>query len=389
MPRLILIITLICSAFSFCVESLAESSKVGVSAQRSIVGNNILQIIAVRLTNFDDRQHQNAAAYYSKAFDLLKYPESKKLDKEISEIMQNGWLHENLEVKKLLEENELSMREFQKAIAIGDCDFDFGKEPQYLFEKDFPASTAWKLFSIIILKGRYHERQNDFASAVDLYLSALIYAQHISQDNLAISKAAALMIEFWSLKPLKGYLHKKKIEKRLCEKISKHLDRYIVYRFAAKEIIEAQREETKSVLKMTADTFMVSVAETYRHRPEIIEKAVAFRKEFIIMAYQDIDYYYGNYIRATETNKKKDWEFAISESKALKKAAQAEMNADHEGALLHCFLDNLDNSNPKCTKKIRMIFEGVMPNYKYIIDQYNRSLAELNEVRSMAYERCE
>jgi hypothetical protein len=222
-----------------------------------------------------------------------------------------------------------------------------------------------------------------------LYLSALIYAQHISRDNLPISKATALVIEFWSLKPLKGYLNKKKIEKRLCEKISKHLDQYSVYRFAAREIIVAQREETKSVLKMTADTFMVSVAEKYRHKPEIMDKAVAFRKEFISMANQDLDYYYGNYIRAAETNKQKDWEFAISESEDLKKAVEAEMNADHRGALLHRFLDNLDNPNPECTKKIRMLFVGVVPSYKNIIDQYHRSLTELSEVRSLAYERCE
>jgi hypothetical protein len=371
------------------VESFAGSSQQNVASQHEIVENNSPQIIAVQSINFGDKQPGNAAAYYSRAFDLLKYPESKKLNKKISEIMQNGWLHENPEIKKVLEENELSIQEFQKGIAIGDCDFDFGKEPKYLFEKDFPAPTAWRLFSIILLKGRFHERQNDFASAVDLYLSALIYAQHISQDNLAISKATALTIEFSSLKPIKSYLNKKKIEKRICEKISAQLDQYNAYRFAAEEIIEAQGEETKSVLKMTADTFMVKVTETYRHRPEIIEKAVAFRKEFIIMAYQDIDYYYGNYIRAVETNKKRDWEFAISESENLKKAVQAEINADHKGTLMDCFFDNLDNSNPKCTKKVRMIFQSVMPNYKYIIAQYNKSLTELNEVRSLAYERCE
>lgn len=370
MPKLILIITLICSAFSFCVEALAGS-------------------FAVRPIVFNSRQPGNAAAHYSKAFDLLKYPESKKLDREISEIMENGWLHENMEIKKLLEENKLSIQEFQKGIAIGDCDFDFGKEPKYLFEKKFPALEAWKLFSIILLKGRYHERQNDFASAVDLYLSTFIYAQHISQDNLPISKATALIIEFWSLKPLKGYLSKKKIEKRLCEKISKHLDHYNIYRFAANEIIVTQREETKSVLKMTADTFMVSVAEQYRHKPEIIEKAAAFRKEFISMASEDLDYYYGNYIRAAETNKQKDWEFAISESEDINKAIQAEINIDHEGELLRCFLDNLDNPNPECAKKIRMLFVGVIPNYKNIIDQYHKSLTELSEVRSLAYDRCE
>jgi hypothetical protein len=70
---------------------------------------------------------------------------------------------------------------------------------------------------------------------------------------------------------------------------------------------------------MTADTFMTKVTEAYRQRPEIIEKAAAFRKEFIIMAYQDIDYYYGNYIRAVETNKKKTGNLPSLNQKILKR----------------------------------------------------------------------
>jgi hypothetical protein len=84
-----------------------------------------------------------------------------------------------------------------------------------------------------------------------------------------------------------------------------------------------------------------------------------------------------------------DWEFSVSESEDLNKAIQAEINTDHQGALLHCFLENLDNPNPECTKKIRMIFVGVIPNYKDIIGQYNKSLTELSEERSLAYEKCE
>jgi hypothetical protein len=123
MPKLILILTLICGAFSFYVESPAGS-------------------FAVRPISFSAKQPENAAAHYFKAFDLLKYPESTNLDKEISERMENGWLHENMEIKKLLEENKLSIQEFQKGTAIGDCDFDFGKKPKFLFEKKFPALEA-------------------------------------------------------------------------------------------------------------------------------------------------------------------------------------------------------------------------------------------------------
>ncbi|MGD8521680.1 MAG: hypothetical protein PVF56_11100 [Desulfobacterales bacterium] len=387
--RIILIIALSCSAFSFCAAPLFGSAAESMSAQRLMVASKSPPNIPVQSIDFGGRQPGNAATHYLKAFELLKYPESKTMGKEISEIIENGWLQDSIEIKKLLQENELSIRQYQKGIAFINCDFDFGKAPKYLFEKEFPAPAAWKLFSIIMLKGRYHERQNDYAAAVDLYLSALIFAQHISQDNLEISKATALVIGFSSLKPLKEYLNKKKVEKRLCEKIIVHLNQYHQQRFEAREIIETRREETKSLLKMTADTFMAGVTETYRQRPEILEKAAAFRKEFIMMAYQDIDYYYGNYIRATETNKKKDWEFAASESENLKRAVQAEINADHKSTLLHCFLTNLDDPNPKCTERTRIILMSGIPNYKYIFDQYNRALAELREVRSLAYERCE
>jgi hypothetical protein len=130
-----------------------------VAAQPEIVVKNNPQIMAAQSINFGDKQPGNAAAYYSRAFDLLKYPESKKLNKEISEIMQNGWLHENPEIKKVLEENELSIQEFQKGIEIGDCDFDYGKEPKYLFEKDFSAPAAWSLLKAISIKRKL---KNDY-----------------------------------------------------------------------------------------------------------------------------------------------------------------------------------------------------------------------------------
>jgi hypothetical protein len=385
----ILVIALNGGAFSFWAVPLFGSAAESISAHPVMVASNSPLNMPVQSIDFGSRQPGNAAKHYSKAFDLLNYPESKTLDKKISEIMENGWLHDSIEIIKVLQENELSIRQYQKGIAFINCDFDFGKAPKYLFEKDFPAPAAWKLFSIIVLKGRYHESQNEYAAAVDLYLSALIFAQHISQDNLPISKVTALLIGFYSLKPLKQYLIKKKVDKRLCEKISMHLSQYHKQRFEAREIIEAQREETKSLLEMAADTFMASVNESYRQRPEILERAAEFRKEFIVMSYQDIDYYYGNYIRATETNTKKDWEFAISETEDLTRAVQAEMNADHKGALLHCFLANLDNPNPKCAEKIRMIFMIAIPNYKNVIDQYHKIMAELREVRSLAYEKSE
>ena len=75
----ILMITLICNAFSFCVLPLAGSAKEIVEAERAIVRNNHSKNLPVQPINFSDQQPRNAAASYLKAFDLLKYPESKTL----------------------------------------------------------------------------------------------------------------------------------------------------------------------------------------------------------------------------------------------------------------------------------------------------------------------
>ena len=70
----------------------------------------------------------------------------------------------------------------------------------------------------------------------------------------------------------------------------------------------------KSLLKMFADFFLKGVAENARHHPDVISKAAVFRDEFISRSYKDINYYFGNFIRATETNEEKSWEFTIAEA---------------------------------------------------------------------------
>jgi len=116
--RLILIIALSCSAFSFCAVPLFGSAAESISTQRVMVASKSPPNIAVESTDFGGRQPGNAATNYLKAFELLKYPESKTMDKKISEIIENGWLQDNIEIKKLLQENELSIRQYQKGIAF-------------------------------------------------------------------------------------------------------------------------------------------------------------------------------------------------------------------------------------------------------------------------------
>jgi predicted house-cleaning noncanonical NTP pyrophosphatase (MazG superfamily) len=339
-------------------------------------------------TSVSVRASDNAAVYYNKAFDLLKYPDSQKLDNEINEIIKDGWQHEHPEVIHLLRENNISLEAFRKGTELAHCDFESGHKGKYLFEKNIPAANAWRLCTIVLLMGRYHETQKEYEKAVDLYLASLKYAYHISQDNLSISKATAFVVENWTFKPIEDYLNHQVIEKRLCQKITAHLDGYIKKRSGVVKLIETQKEEAKSIPKMVGDVFLKKAVERYRHYPEVVAKAAAFREAFILQAYKDIDYYYGNYIRAAMAHEEKHWEFAMVESEKLNKQVAAYLEDDSKETLMGCFLADMDDSHPACAEKIRLIFTGMIPDYKNISNQYNKSSKALNELRLLTEKRC-
>lgn len=265
-----------------------------------------------------DRKSNNAAFYYSRAFELLKFPESGELKSEVYAIVQNGWRQEHREAEKLLQENAVCLLEFKKGTELTHCDFDFGRKIPYLAEKDYPSPIAYTLFTVIELQTRYHEKHERFETAVGLYLASLAYAQHLSRDNTAQSKLMGYIIGHEAVKRLKSYLNNNQFQTRQCPKIIAHLNAHDISS-ALKEIHEAERDWVKSIIKKTADTFMISVTEKFRDQPEIIGKAVQFRQEYMARAYEDIDYYYGNFIKAAQTRKKQDWEFANAEAGKFKK----------------------------------------------------------------------
>ena len=71
---------------------------------------------------------KNAATHYLKTFELLKYPESKKINALIQSVIRNGWQKDDGTLEKILAKNELSFNEFKKALLIKECDFTFGKK---------------------------------------------------------------------------------------------------------------------------------------------------------------------------------------------------------------------------------------------------------------------
>ena len=66
------------------------------------------------------RASGNAAVYYQKAFDLLKYPDSKKLDNEINEIIKDGFIKKRSGAVKIIEAQEEEAKSIPKMTGRGD-----------------------------------------------------------------------------------------------------------------------------------------------------------------------------------------------------------------------------------------------------------------------------
>ena len=102
----------------------------------------------------------NAADHYSRAFELLKFPEAGELKEETYAIVKNGWL-----------------------------------------------------------QARRCENQEKFAMATDLYLASLLYARHLTGYSTSLSKMMGYIISYEAFKGLKPYLHKAQFEKQPSMKI--------------------------------------------------------------------------------------------------------------------------------------------------------------------------
>ena len=151
-------ICIFCTTFTFLTLSLSNPS----------VAEATLDEDPNQLQYQSDHKSKNAAFYYSRAFELLRFPESGELKKEVYAIVENGWRQDHREAEKLLQENALCLLEFKKGTELAHCDFDFGREYKYLAEKEYPPPSAYSLFIMIELQARYHEKQARFEAAVEL-----------------------------------------------------------------------------------------------------------------------------------------------------------------------------------------------------------------------------
>ena len=175
------------------------------------------------------------------------------------------------------------------------------------------------LSDLLLLKGRYFEKKGDFDEAVDLYLSLLTFALHISQDNSILSQLIALKIEKSIYTILKDYLNSQKATKRNALKILNYLEDYEKQHFSILQALEKEKESFISSLQMIVD----NINAEQKFNTEEREKVLEFEKEILKQGHLLADYYYGRLIKATKTNNETDWDVVSREIQSLQKEVKS------------------------------------------------------------------
>lgn len=324
---------------------------------------------------------ENAAVYYQKAMDLLKYPESTEVQNKLQGIINGGWKGEDKEIENILEENEPSLNEFQRGVLLKKCDFDFGKNYKYLALKQYPnILKIRKISNLLLLKGRHYEKEESFDKAIDIYLSIFTFARHISQDNSLVGKMLALAVEKNAYIPLNNYLNSKEINKGICQKILTYLEDYEKQHFPARELIEADKAFFVSTMQMSVDGLNDKITQALLN-VDRRNRGVALQNEVLRQAQAFADRYYGNFIKAIETNKDSDWEFAINEFNSLRKEVG---NTRDSNRTLYDFFGEAGNIEKIANKFVTISLSIFMPNFKKAADTYYLNLNNLSELISLA-----
>jgi hypothetical protein len=329
--------------------------------------------------------------HYSRAFELLDYPGSSEFKRTVRTIIKEGWNGNYIGMAEVLKENESSFRELEKGLALDHCDFDFGQEYTYLVEKTFPTDSLRQLSELILLNGRYYEKQKDFEKAINTYLSTLTLARHVAQDSTTASRMVSLDIERKTYAPLRGYLGQREIDKKTCQRILTYLKAYDKHHFPAKEIVEAEKAQFMSVVERAIADVRQKVTKGSDNPPAVEafaeEFADVFREETLKLVHEMTDEVFENFIQAAETNDKKDWERAITELTRFKKAQRrASTKIDVSKLSYDDFTENTRTFSRELAKINLLPYLGI-PNFKKHVDIHNAASKELRILKSLAKTR--
>ncbi|MDD5259712.1 MAG: hypothetical protein PHD29_07075 [bacterium] len=249
----------------------------------------ILSIALLALINLSNVAYavevDNAAVYYSKAFDLQKYNESAEMKERIQKVIRKGWSGQDPELEQFILDNEAALKEVVEGLKLGKCDFDYGRRYSYIVEKKTPPLTKiMRLSTLFLLRGRYLESQDRSSAAVNDYFYALQIARQLALDMATISKLSALQIEERATPVIRDFINKR-ANKKDAENAVNFLKGYLKDHFSMRQVVKDEKAMFLSTIKTITDKLA----------PDL-----AFKKEFVKEAGVLADKYYNLIADATD-----------------------------------------------------------------------------------------
>lgn len=215
----------------------------------------------------------------------------------------------------ILKENELTLIELKKGLICERCGFDLNKNYKYPIQREPPdIPKILSLSHLLLLEGRYYEKEKKFKEALNNYLSSLNFAQHISQDIFTTSKVGALAIEKEALDAIRDY-SLKYADKDDFIKISNFQKDYLQRHFLLTDVVEIEKAAYLSSLQMLIEENIKPI----KIENERIERK---KEEFCNLILEEgnklMDKYYRLLRKAAESDREEDWLFLEEELKKEK-----------------------------------------------------------------------
>ncbi len=232
-----------------------------------LIGSNIVSAAEV----------DNAAIYYSKAFDLQKYNEDAELKEKMQKVIRKGWQGKDPELEQFIIDNEAALNEVAEGLKLDKCDFDYGRRYSYLIEKKTPPLTkVMRLANLFLLYGRYLEGQDRPRTALANYFNSLQVSQQLALDVATISKLSALQVEERTLPIISDFINKR-ANKKDAEEIADFLKGYLKKHFTMQKVVADEKALFLSSVKAITDK---------------LAPDSAFKKEFVKQASMLADKFY-------------------------------------------------------------------------------------------------
>ncbi|MDD5491570.1 MAG: hypothetical protein PHV60_02680 [bacterium] len=313
----------------------------------------------------------NAAIYYSKAFDLQKYNESAGLRERIQKVVRKGWQGKDLELEQFIIENEPALNEVVEGLKLDKCDFDFGRRYSYLIEKKTPPlAKVMRLSNLFLLHGRYLEGQDKPRTALTNYFNSLQVAQQLALDVATISKLSALQIEERTTPIIRDFINKR-ANKKDTEEIADYLKGYIKDHFTMRKVVNDEKALFLSSVKTITDKLVPDSA---------------FKKEFVKEANALADKYYNLIADATDPGNQDLFAVVEREINGLRQELK-EVNRQYLDRIIKS--EEKDLNQVKAVQVVKYLLVIGLPDLQKTAAYYHERIFDLKALQETAEKKKE